>query len=90
MIYNACRLPIWCFGISGKFYYTSCPYEKEFRMFLENSGCLEYALDPSRDRSTPIYLSDPIGLIWVCDYAWKGNSPNILVLMGRFLTVNLP
>ena len=82
MIYNACHLPIWCFGISGKFYYTSCPYEKEFRMFLENSGCLEYALDPSRDRSTPIYLSDPIGLIWVCDYAWKGNSPNILVLMG--------
>ncbi len=86
MIYNACKLPMWCFGVSGKFYYTSSPYENEFRMFLENSGCLEYALDPSRDRNTPIYLSDIIGLIWVCDYAWKNGSPNVLVLMGPVFT----
>lgn len=86
MIYNACKLPMWCFGVSGKFYYTSSPYENEFRMFLENSGCLEYALDPSRDRSTPIYLSDSIGLLWVCDYAWKYGAPNVIVLMGPVFT----
>ena len=82
MIYNACRMSIWCFALDGYFFCTTSPCENEFRMLLEHNGCLEYALSPERHRDRPVYLSDSIGLIWAADYVWDNDGPMLLILLG--------
>ncbi len=82
MIFNACRMPMWCFALDGHFFCATSPNEKEFRLLLEHSGCLAYALSPERRRDRPVYLSDNLGLTWVADYAWNETGPVLLILMG--------
>ena len=59
-IYNACQLGGWCFRLSDKhLFYSTFPYEQEFKLFLEASGTLDRAAALA-DRNTPVILSDPL------------------------------
>ncbi len=82
MIYNAYRLPMWCFSMKKELFYTSCPNENEMNMLLNAGGCLDYAVAPERNMDKPLYLSDSIGLIWIADYIWNNGKPMLLVMIG--------
>lgn len=44
LIHSACGLSCWCFSVTGeKLFFSTCPDEQEFLLFLRSSGCLDYA-----------------------------------------------
>ncbi len=87
-IYNACQLGGWCFRLSDKhLFYSTFPYEQEFKLFLEASGTLDRAAALA-DRNTPVILSDPLGLLWISEAAalYENNAPLLFLLGPIFLT----
>lgn len=83
-VYAAAQLGMWCYGWDGEFFYSTCPHEKELKMFLEISGCLEYALAPKEGFDRPVLLSSPLGLMWIAEHMYEEGHPSLLILMGPF------
>lgn len=72
LIHSACGLSCWCFSVTGeKLFFSTCPDEQEFLLFLRSSGCLDYATGEQVRRDRPVILSDSIGIIWGAEYMWK-------------------
>lgn len=87
MVYSACRLPVWCFGmVTEKRFYTTCPDAEEFELFLKLSGCLDYAFTKVEDRHMPVMLSDSLGMLYIADYVFEGENqePSLLILLGPY------
>lgn len=83
MIYSACRMGAWCFSYgSRKLFYTTCPNEQEFLMFFSTSGCRDYMFSSEVDTSKPVFLSDSIGMLWVADYLYYDDQPNLVIVIG--------
>lgn len=83
LLYAGCDLALWCFSKTGKLYYTTSPYEKDLGAFLEIGGCKEFAMTKGKELDVPFVMSDPIGLIWVGEYATvTEGTGRTLVLMG--------
>lgn len=69
LIHSACGLSCWCFSVTGeKLFFSTCPDEQEFLLFLRSSGCLDYATGEQVRRDRPVILSDSIGIIWGAEY----------------------
>lgn len=83
LIHSACGLSSWCFSVSGeRLFYSTCPDEQEFLLFLRSSGCLSYATGDQVKRDRPVILSDSLGLIWCAEYMWNHGAPEELLLVG--------
>ena len=83
-VYAWAGIGMWCFSTDGELYYSTCPHQKEFRMFLELGGCMDFALERKFRLDRPMILSDSIGILWAAEYVRKGNDPMFLVMMGPF------
>lgn len=83
LIHSACGLSCWCFSVTGeKLFFSTCPDEQEFLLFLRSSGCLDYATGEQVRRDRPVILSDSIGIIWGAEYMWKNGAPEELIMIG--------
>lgn len=83
MIYNGCKMGSWCFGMeSKKMYYSTCPDEQEFLRFFTMSGCMDYIFSDETKKNKPVFLSDDIGMIWVTDYIYHDNKPDLAIVIG--------
>ncbi|WP_455501346.1 helix-turn-helix transcriptional regulator [Gemmiger sp.] len=82
MIDKACGLSLWCFGMKKNLYTCTSVAEKEFRLFLDLGQCLDYATEQCPQSSTPILMSDSIGMLWVAECAWHGDTPSYLIMLG--------
>lgn len=89
MVYSACRLGTWCFGPDREFYASTCPNEKECRLLLEASGCLDYAVNRAGDLEIPFILNDTLGLMWIGEYAAVTDNDRVLILLGPILMTNV-
>lgn len=83
LVHSACGLSCWCFSVTGeKLFFSTCPDEQEFLLFLRSSGCLDYATGEQVRRDRPVILSDSIGIIWGAEYMWKNGAPEELIMIG--------
>lgn len=80
-VYNACGMGVWCFGMDGHMYYTTCPSEQEFLMLFNLGGCMDYALNQACTYDKPFVMSDTIGLEWVGEY-FETDQQRLLVILG--------
>lgn len=89
-VYSACRLGSWCFSLHSKrLFYSTFPYEKELKLFLEIGGTLDSAIAMS-DENLPVILSDPMGLMWIAEAGSIGDSPSrMLFLLGPIFLTNI-
>ena len=81
-VYAAADIGMWCFDMDRNPFYSTCPYEKEFRMFLEIGGCLDYAYARKGGCERPMILSDSTGLMWVAETMYKEGKPDLMFVMG--------
>lgn len=81
-IHCACGVGAWCFGMDRTLHFTSCPAEKEFLLFFNLGGCLEYALEHARDCGGPMLLTDALDLLWIADFVYKENYPDLMIVLG--------
>ncbi len=81
-VYNAAEIGMWCFGPEYELIYSTCPYEKEFLMFLELGDCLEFVRRQKGGCSRPAILSDSRGLVWVAEHTYEEGNPCLLIIMG--------
>lgn len=83
LAHSGCGMSMWCLSNTGEVLYTTSPYEKELKMFLQISGCLKYALEEARDFVRPFIMSDSLGLIWAGEYIFStGGTERLLIIMG--------
>lgn len=68
MLHSGNGLWVWYFSERGDLYYTTCPYEKELKMFLFSGDCMDYALGQGKELRGPFMISDPIGMNWLGEY----------------------
>lgn len=83
-VYASAGIGMWCFSPDGKLYYSTCPHQKEFGMFLKLGGCMDFALGNKSRPERPMILSDSIGMLWGAEYVLKEKTPIMLVMMGPF------
>lgn len=87
-IYNACRMGGWCFRLSDKhLFFSTFPYERELKLFLEASGTLESAIAMG-GRGEPVIFTDPLGLLWIAETGilFETDKPLLFLLGPVFLT----
>lgn len=82
LLYVSSGLGMWCFGIDGLFYYSTCPNEAEFRMLLEVGGVLELLQKRVEGWEKPVLVSDDLGAIWVAENMYRDGKPELLLIMG--------
>ena len=87
MVKSACGLSLWCFGLAKQLYSCTSVTEKEFRLFLEVGQCLDYAIAHAAESSTPIMMSDPIGMLWVAEYVRHNADTGYIILLGPVFDV---
>ena len=81
-VYNAAEIGMWCFGLDHQLFYSTCSCEKEFLMFLELGGGLDYVYKNTNGCDRPTILSDTTGLVWVAEHVYKNGRPVLLIVMG--------
>lgn len=81
-IYNAANIGMWCFGMERKLIYSTCPYEDEFRMFLEIGGCLDAAYNRTGGCEKPMVLNDSTGMMWIAENMYKDGMPVLMIVLG--------
>lgn len=83
MVHSACGLGCWCFSVNAeRLFYSTCPDEQEFLLFLRSSGCMDYAISDHVRRNRPVILSDSVGLIWAAEFLWNHDAPELLLVLG--------
>lgn len=87
MVKSACGLSLWCFGLATQLYSCTSVTEKEFRLFLEVGQCLDYAIAHAAESSTPIMMSDQIGMLWVAEYVRHNADTGYIILLGPVFDV---
>lgn len=88
MMETVYKISSWCFGKDKQLYKSSSPYEKEFLVFLESSGCLEYAIEEGGKTKGAFILSDPVGLMWIGEYVDLLDN-ELLILLGPIFRTNV-
>ena len=76
-------VPIWGLGPDGKLFYTSSQNAKELELILRSGDCLRFALEEASELKVPFVMGDPLGMLWVGEYAdITKNMNKMLVMMG--------
>lgn len=78
----AANLGTWCFVPQAGLMYSTCIQEKEFLGFLKLGKCLEVMEARKDEMHRPFIISDPLGLVWMSEYAYEGNEPAMLIVLG--------
>lgn len=78
----AANLSVWCFLPERGLMYSTCIQEKEFLGFLKLGKCLEIMEENKEQMHRPFIISDPLGLVWMAEYAYEGDHPSMLIVMG--------
>ena len=78
----AANLGTWCFVPQAGLMYSTCIQEKEFLGFLKLGKCLEIMESKKDEMHRPFIISDPLGLVWMSEYAYAGNEPAMLIVLG--------
>lgn len=78
----AANLGAWCFVPQAGLMYSTCIQEKEFLGFLKLGKCLEIMEGRKDEMHRPFIISDPLGLVWMSEYAYEGNNPAMLIVLG--------
>lgn len=81
MINKACGLSLWCFGMTKTLYTCTSVAKKEFRLFLDLTHGLDYAVEHCPESHTPILMSDSLGMLWVAECVWH-EEPSYIILLG--------
>lgn len=81
--YVGCGIGVWGLGPDGELYYTSSQNAKELELILRSGDCLRFALEDASELKVPFVMGDPMGMLWVGEYAdITKNMNKMLVLMG--------
>ena len=81
--YVGCGVGIWGLGPEGEVFYTSSQNAKELELILRSGDCLRFALEDAAELKVPFVMGDPLGMLWVGEYAdITKNMNKMLVLMG--------
>ena len=76
-------VPVWGLGPDGELFYTSSQNAKELELILRSGDCLRFALGEASELKVPFVMGDPLGMLWVGEYAHITKNMNkMLVLMG--------
>lgn len=78
----AANLGTWCFVPEQGIMYSTCIQEKEFLGFLKLGKCLEIMESHTDEMHHPFIISDPLGLVWMSEYAYEGDHPAMLIVLG--------
>lgn len=78
----AANLGTWCFVPDQGLMYSTCIQEKEFLGFLKLGKCLEIMEAKKEEMHRPFIISDSLGLVWMSEYAYEGNHPAMLIVLG--------
>lgn len=84
LVHSSSGLYVWCYSKEGRLYYSSAPDEQVLEMFFTIGGCKEYAFGEGKKCNHPFIMSDPLGLVWIGEYATAGNQDRLLSLIGPF------
>lgn len=88
-VHNSANIGMWCFGLKYDLIYSTCPHEKEFLMFLELGGAMDFVRSLENGCDRPVVLSDSRGLVWVAEHTYENGKPCLLIVMGPvFLSSN--
>ena len=82
LVHSACGLGGWCFSMNKKLFFSVSPAEKEFLLFFELGGCLDYALEHAEEFGGPMLLTDALDLLWIADFIYADDKPNLLIVWG--------
>ncbi len=89
MVYSACKMGAWCYSYNRRnMFYSTCPNQQEFMMFFSMSGCLDYIFSDEVDTTKPVFLSDSIGMLWVADYLYQNEQPDLVIVIGPVFNSN--
>ncbi len=78
----AANLGTWCFVPDAGLMYSTCVLEKEFLGFFQLGRCLEIMEQHKSEMRRPFIISDPLGLVWMGEYAYENDSPSMLIVLG--------
>lgn len=78
----AANLSAWCFIPQAGLMYSTCVQEKEFLGFLNLGKCLTIMEDKRDQMHRPFIISDPLGLVWMSEYAYEEDEPSMLIVLG--------
>lgn len=67
-LYAACGVGSWCFRLNGRLARESFPSFKEFLLFFQIGGCLDYMVSHGREINGPMMLTDPLDLVWLAEH----------------------
>ncbi len=79
---SGCHAGVWAYSEKGEVYYTSCDHAKELEHIFALSGCLKYALEEGKKLKRPFIMSDATNLVWLGDFADRGEKGEMLVVVG--------
>lgn len=78
----AANLGTWCFVPNAGLMYSTCVLEKEFLGFFQLGKCLEIMEQHKSEMRRPFMISDPLGLVWMGEYAYEEDAPSMLIVLG--------
>lgn len=78
----ASNLGTWCFVKDQGLMYSTCILEKEFLGFLKLGKCLEIMEAHKEELHRPFIISDPLGLVWMGEYAYEKDHASMLIVLG--------
>jgi AraC-like DNA-binding protein len=79
-------LHYWKFDSELNILYSNCPNEILFNEIFSLSGCKDYMLSYGQNSSTPLVLSDNLGLVWTAVYEKEHDSLIRIHLLGPAFT----
>lgn len=88
MIYAACRLGAWCFGMEKELFFTTAPHEQEYHMLLQTGGCLDAVFEKGELPGLPCVLTGELGLGWIAEWVHLRQGGRLLVLLGPMYLKN--
>lgn len=78
----AANLGTWCFVPDAGLMYSTCVLEKEFLGFFQLGRCLEIMEQHKSEMRRPFIISDPLGLVWMGEYAYEEDALSMLIVLG--------
>ena len=87
-VWAACRMNAWCFDVEeGELLQSISVHEKDLSSFFVIGKCLDYVAEHTPSK-VPFLLSDPLGMVWIAEYApeRKGARSPVLFVFGPVFT----
>lgn len=81
-LFCAAGVACWCFDRSGELKGDTFPTLRDFLTFFRLDGCFDYALEHRKDVRGPMVLTDTLDLMWIAEWYWTGEGPNLLFACG--------